>query len=54
MIYAMDPNEAHSNAATRKDVKHSVNASDQTGDLWRYMVQHSFRPQQELEELQQV
>ena len=50
----MDPNEAHSNTSSRQYIKHSVNASDQTGELWQYMVQHSYRPVPELDELQQV
>jgi len=45
----MDPQEAH----YKVDTKHTVKAGDD-GSLWRYMVQHSYRPQPELDELQTV
>ena len=48
-VAQMDPQEAH----YKIDTKHTVKAGDD-GSLWRYMVQHSYRPQPELDELQQV
>lgn len=45
---------AMANTPAHNTSKHSVNVNDTDGSLWTYIVEHSMRPQKELEELQKA